>query len=123
MTDDGYMTAERIRAESERDVEVNGRRYRVRRLSPAEIAEAIGALPVLPKDDPAKDAPRRRDGGTRELWAQHHLAGLALVVPDLSDDPELVLRLPAQDLRAIVEAALALSGVEGFFGRSRPGDG
>lgn len=42
------QTIEALRGSAEKDVEVDGATYRIRRLSPLELLEVNGTLPVLP---------------------------------------------------------------------------
>lgn len=110
-----YVTLDALRETAERDVEVNGRRYRVRRLSPIELMEMLGSLPVTADGEaPARAARAAAQADPRRTLVVPLCR--ALVVPKLSEE-ELYL-LPAEDIPELVKAVQEVSGLARPFGGS-----
>lgn len=109
-----YVTLDALRETAERDVEVNGRRYRVRRLSPIELMELIGSLPVTADADAPARAGRAAAADPRRTLVLPLCR--ALVVPKITEE-ELYL-LPAEDIPELVKAVQEVSGLARPFGGS-----
>ena len=100
-----YVSLETLKQLVE-DVEVNGRWYRIRALSPAEVMEVERALPVL-VDAGAKGARPGTETEARALLARYLIAGL--VEPKV--DEATVGLIPIKDCNELVGAIRALSGL------------
>jgi len=105
-----YVKLDDLRNDAERDVEVNGRKYRIRRLSPFELMLAYGGLAIAPD---GSESPRIDP--ERAATIAPKLLASALVVPKL-DEGSLYL-LPPEDVDELQRAILELSGL------TRPFDG
>ena len=117
-----YVTIEALAMDAERDVEVNGRKYRIRRLLAKDVLKVFGELLVAP-EAPASDAPaatvkERIERRIRSLRPDEQLELLAstgdviavgLLIPKIA--PEQLHLIPAEDRSVLVDAILSLSGL------------
>lgn len=102
-------TVEELRALAERDVEVGGRVYRVRRVSVFERFRIFGKLSQVP--DSGVELTERERARQIELSVtpqqQAEFLSCAMVDPHLS--PEEVYLIPDGDIQEILEAVRQLS--------------
>jgi hypothetical protein len=118
-----YVTIEALARDAERDVEVDGRRYRIRRLIASDVLKIFGELLVSPEAESvepkagastaARVEKRLRSLGADErlelLGSSEDVLATALIVPRITR--EQLYLIPAKDRSVLVDAILALSGL------------
>ena len=118
-----YVTIEALAKDAERDVEVNGRRYRVRRLLARDVLRIFGELMVSPEPGPeqgseGKTTAERIEQRLRSLKPDERVELIgsseqiiveALIVPKITT--EQLYLIPGEDRGALVDAVLSLTGL------------
>ena len=110
---------EDLQAESEKVIEIGGRGFRVRRLLPDELLDALDGLPVQPDPDEKKKARKPSLAEMRaELRSRQKLVVTALVEPKVTLDQ--VHLLGQSRIAQLANAIMELSDMNRPF---EPGSG
>lgn len=111
-----YTTLDELRQARERDVQVNGRNYRVRALSMLDFLDKTGRLPIAADADGKAGQPSP-DAGLR-MSAALLVAGL--LEPRVTD--ETLHLIPAEDVPVLLDAINELTGAARPFDGDRSGE-
>lgn len=105
-----YVTIDALREAGERDVEVNGRKYRVRRVSPFKMLSILHVLPVAPDPDPKAKPKGGKAPESIELGPQHVPQLLIAGIVEPAIDEETVHLIPQEDIAELIAAIDKISG-------------
>ena len=114
-----YATLDQLRAAAERDVEVQGMTFRVRRVTPLEMFEAFGTVQVVPEDEPSAKAAKITPAKAKALNVRaSKLLVLGLVAPPVTEaDLHLI---PDAAWGPLVNTIAELSGLTRPFAGGEP---